>query len=147
MLVQGRQKAELPLVWGDGLRLPFPDASFDALAIAFGLRNMADRDEGLREMARVLRPGGRLAILEFCLPANPLVRAGYLAYFRHILPTIGNLVSRSRAYSYLNDSVEQWPQPRALARILRSTGFARVQCWELSLGIAALHIAEKEPAA
>lgn len=143
MLARASGKGDFPVVWGDGLRLPFPDGAFDAATIAFGLRNMEDTEAGLREMARVLRPGGRLAVLEFMLPPNPVVRWAYLLYFRHVLPAVGNLVSRSRAYSYLNDSVEKWPPPQALARILRSSGFPRVRWWTLSLGIAALHLAEK----
>jgi len=143
MLRRASDKSRLPFAAADGLRLPFPDDTFDVVTIGFGLRNMASLETGLRELRRVLRPGGRLAVLEFSTPSNPLVRAGYLAYFNHILPFIGNLLSRSGAYRYLNESVLEWPDRRRLARILRKCGFGRVRHCELSLGIAALHIAEK----
>lgn len=144
MLDRARHKEPTPFLQADGLRLPFADETFDLLTIGFGLRNMENTEAGLREMRRVLRRGGRLAVLEFTLPANPLVRAAYLAYFCHVLPAIGNAVSRSRAYAYLSQSVRQWPRPRQLARMMKRCGFARVRHAELSLGIAALHIAERD---
>lgn len=127
---------------GDGLNLPFRDGGFDVVTIAFGLRNMADVERGLREMRRVLRPGGRLGVLEFTTPVNPLVRFGYLLYFRHVLPAIGDMVSGTTAYRYLSKSVLAWPTPDELAATMRRCGFARVRYRHLSFGIAVLHLAE-----
>ncbi len=131
-------------VCGDALRLPFPDGAFDGAMIAFGVRNLADLDGGLREFARVLRPGGRLAVLEFTTPSWQPFRALYLAYFRHILPWIGRLVSRhGSAYSYLPASVLEFPAPAELAARIESAGFtaARWETW--TGGIVALHLAER----
>jgi len=143
MLEVAARKDNAPFLQADGLRLPFPDESFDLLTIGFGLRNMTDLETGLREMRRVLRPGGRLAVLEFTMPTNPLFRAGYLFYFRRFLPLIGRIVSGASAYGYLCKSVMEWPQPRALARIMKKCGYRRVRFSELSFGIAVLHIAER----
>jgi demethylmenaquinone methyltransferase/2-methoxy-6-polyprenyl-1,4-benzoquinol methylase len=125
--------------------LPFPAAAFDLVTVAFGLRNIADTRRGLAEMARVCRSGGRLAILEFSLPANRLLRAAYLWYFRSVLPRIGNLVGRSRsdAYTYLNRSVEEFPSGEPLAELVRGAGFERVEMIPLSFGIATLTIATR----
>ncbi|MCB2156228.1 bifunctional demethylmenaquinone methyltransferase/2-methoxy-6-polyprenyl-1,4-benzoquinol methylase UbiE [bacterium] len=146
MLKIADRKAPLSFVQADGLCLPFADASFDLVTIAFGLRNMADPKAGIREMGRVIRPGGRLAILEFTTPQNAVFKGLYLAYFKHILPFAGNLVSGSRAYRYLTDSVLEWPGRPELARWIRAEGFSRVRHRQLTFGIAALHIAEKEKA-
>lgn len=147
MLASGRPKldgrAVLP-VCGDCLRLPFPDGSFDAAMVAFGIRNLADVDAGLREYRRVLRPAGRLAILEFTTPPNRLVRAGYLFYFHRILPLIGRLVSgHPWAYSYLPASVKAFPGPGGIARQLEEAGFANVGWTYLTGGIAAVHLADR----
>lgn len=143
MLQRGHRDARIPYLHADGLRLPFPDQSFDLVTVAFGLRNMVNTEAGLREMRRVLKPGGRLAILDFTVPRNPLVRQVYLLYFEQILPFVGRLVSGTTAYSYLTDSVLDWPRPRELARIVNRCGFGRVRHAELSFGIAVLHIAER----
>jgi len=152
MLERGREKARLrhpDIEWveADAMGLPFPDASFDLVTVAFGLRNIADTARGLGEMARVCRPGGSLAILEFSLPTNAAVRASYLWYFRNVLPRLGNAVARnaSDAYTYLNQSVEAFPTGDALARLVESAGFADVEQHPLSLGIATLTIAERAP--
>lgn len=148
MLDRGVEKSRrrgLPVEWveADAMELPFADASFDLVTVAFGLRNIADTSRGLAEIARVCRPGGRVAILEFSVPANPLVRRGYLWYFRHLLPRLGNRLAanRSDAYGYLNASVEQFPHGEALAALVRDAGFEGVEMRPLSLGIAALTIA------
>ncbi len=150
MLDHGVEKSRargLPVEWveADAMALPFPDASFDLVTVAFGLRNIADTSKGLSEMARVCRPGGRLAILEFSLPRNPLVRRGYLWYFRNVLPRLGNTVARNRsdAYRYLNESVEQFPSGDALASLVRAAGFDRVEMRPLTFGIATLTIATR----
>lgn len=145
MLVEGKKKLEgtpVSPVTGDTLRLPFPDAAFDGAMVAFGLRNLADLDRGLREFARVLRPGSRLVILEFTTPPNPLIRGGYHFYFHHILPRIGRIVSgHPWAYTYLPESVKEFPGPDGLEARIRAAGFAGVE-WEfVSLGIAAIHTA------
>ena len=150
MLDHGVEKSRargLPVEWveADAMQLPFPDASFDLVTVAFGLRNIADTSRGLAEMARVCRPGGRLAILEFSLPRNPLLRSAYLWYFRNVLPRLGNALARNRsdAYRYLNESVEQFPSGEALATLVRSAGFDRVEMWPLTFGIATLTIATR----
>jgi demethylmenaquinone methyltransferase/2-methoxy-6-polyprenyl-1,4-benzoquinol methylase len=132
----------------DAQSLPFPDAAFDLVTVAFGLRNIADTSRGLAEMARVLAPGGRLAILEFSLPRNALIRAGYLWYFRRVLPFLGNLVARNRsdAYTYLNKSVEEFPSGERLASLVRVAGFEQPEMIPLTFGIATLTIATRSRA-
>jgi demethylmenaquinone methyltransferase/2-methoxy-6-polyprenyl-1,4-benzoquinol methylase len=132
-------------VEADATALPFPAAAFDLVTVAFGLRNVSDTAQGLAEMARVLKPGGRLAILEFALPRSPLIRAGYLWYFRNVLPWLGNAVARNRsdAYTYLNRSVEEFPSGEGLASLVRAAGFDRVEIVPLTFGIAALTVATR----
>lgn len=150
MLDRGRDKARarhphVEWVEADAMALPFPDASFDLVTVAFGLRNIADTARGLGEMARVCRPGGTLAILEFSLPESAAVRSGYLWYFRNVLPRLGNAVARnaSDAYTYLNRSVEAFPSGEALAEVVRRAGFRDIVQHPLTLGIAALTLAER----
>jgi demethylmenaquinone methyltransferase/2-methoxy-6-polyprenyl-1,4-benzoquinol methylase len=124
MLQRGRDKAAavLPLN-ADALDLPFSAASFDGATVGFGVRNLADLDQGLRESARVLKPGARLVILEFTTPTWPPMKAMYLSYFRHVLPLIGRLVSKhTTAYTYLPESVLNFPSPAALAERMRTAG-------------------------
>lgn len=130
-------------VLADGLRLPFASGTFDLVTIAFGIRNMESLEGALREFRRVLRPGGKLAILEFSQVENPLIRAVYTPYFRHVLPRIGALLSQRSAYMYLPNSVLHFPGRRELAGLMKRQGFRRVQHRALSFGIAALHIGEK----
>ncbi|MDE3154348.1 MAG: bifunctional demethylmenaquinone methyltransferase/2-methoxy-6-polyprenyl-1,4-benzoquinol methylase UbiE [Acidobacteriota bacterium] len=147
MLDIGRQKVAraglarvVHLVRGDAMVLPLPDRSVDAVTIAFGIRNVADPLKAGRDIRRVLRPGGRLAILEFGLPPSRLVRAVYLWYFRHVLPLIGRLVSRhSLAYSYLPASVGTFPPPDEFAGLLRTAGFSDVRATPLTFGIVYLY--------
>ena len=150
MLDRGVEKsraASLPIEWveADAMALPFPTASFDLVTVAFGLRNIADTARGLAEMARVVKPGGTLAILEFSLPANRFVRGFYLWYFRRVLPAVGNAVARnaSDAYTYLNQSVEEFPSGEALATMIRAAGFDRVEMVPLTLGIATLSVCRR----
>src|SRR6185436_10795148 len=146
MLRIGRNKAEglLP-VGADALELPFPDRSFDGCMIGFGIRNLMDLDRGLAEIARVLKSGGRVVILEFATPRIWPVRPLYLFYFRRILPLIGRLVSKhTTAYSYLPDSVGRFPAPPELAERVRRAGFTDVGYRRLTLGIAVLHYGIRE---
>jgi demethylmenaquinone methyltransferase / 2-methoxy-6-polyprenyl-1,4-benzoquinol methylase len=143
MLQQGTRKVErLPVApaCADALALPYADASFDGATVGFGVRNLTDLDAGLREMARVLRPGARLVVLEFTTPQWQPFRALYFFYFLRVLPLVGRLVSRhGSAYSYLPESVLQFPEPRQLGQRMESAGFRDVRWKTLSGGIAALH--------
>lgn len=147
MLVQGRPKLEgtgITSLCADSLRLPFPDASFDGATVGFGVRNLADLDRGLRELARVLRPGARAVILEFTTPPSRLMRSLYLFYFHHILPRVGRWVSgHPWAYTYLPESVKEFPGPEELAERMRRAGFSAARWSLVSGGIAAIHVAER----
>lgn len=128
---------------GDGLALPVPDASFDALTISFGLRNLADRARGLREMHRVLRPNGRLFVLEFSQP-QAWFRPFYFFYLRKVLPWVAGRVTGDRsAYVYLNETIEQFPGRESLAQEIRAAGFQSVTATGMTFGIVALHEAVK----
>jgi demethylmenaquinone methyltransferase/2-methoxy-6-polyprenyl-1,4-benzoquinol methylase len=144
MLQHGQGKAprdRLAPVGADALALPFADASLDGAIVAFGIRNVADLDAGLREVRRVLTPGARFVILEFSTPPSRVVRAGYHAYFHHVLPAVGKLVSgHGSAYTYLPMSVTHFPTEQALADRLRGAGFDRVSFERVSFGIAAIHV-------
>lgn len=142
----GHKISSLPVdpLCADALALPFPDATFDGATVGFGVRNLADLDAGLREMARVLKPGARLVILEFTTPAWQPFRGLYFLYFRRILPAVGSLVSKhDSAYSYLPESVLRFPEPAELSRMMGDAGFADVRFRRLSGGIAALHWGER----
>ncbi len=141
MLELGRGKSSrVEPLNGDALELPFADASFDGATVGFGVRNLADLDAGLREAARVLRPGARLVILEFTTPRFWPLKAMYLFYFRRILPWIGRLVSKhTTAYTYLPESVLSFPGPDELAVKMNTAGFEGVQYRLLFGGICALH--------
>src|SRR5207245_4802871 len=129
MLARGKAKAIRAVpVAADALALPFPDASFEGALVGFGIRNLADLDAGIREAARVLRPGARFVVLEFATPRFAPLRAAYLFYFRRLLPAIGRAVSKHRdAYTYLPESVKTFPDPEALAARMRAAGFADVR--------------------
>ena len=128
---------------GDGMALPLPDASFDAVTISFGLRNMADRVQSLREMHRVLRPGGRIFVLEFS-QAYRWFKPFYLFYLRHVLPWIAGLITGDRkAYVYLNESIEQFPDRPSLGAEMLQAGFKSYQASALTFGIVALHEGRK----
>ena len=123
-------------VLGSAEQIPFPDASFDAVTIAFGLRNFDHRAECLQEIRRVLKPGGRLAVLEFAVPKNPLWRALYLFYFKHAMRLVGKAVGSGSAYGYLVDSVLAFPRYETLCREFEAAGFTRVRYDTYSGGIA-----------
>ncbi|HTY05563.1 MAG TPA: ubiquinone/menaquinone biosynthesis methyltransferase [Gemmatimonadales bacterium] len=141
MLARGRAKsARVRPVGADALELPFPDGEFDGALVGFGVRNLADLDSGLAEAARVLKPGSRLVVLEFTTPRFAPLRAAYLFYFRRLLPLIGRAVSKhTDAYTYLPESVLNFPSPDGLARRLEAAGFHDVDFDLLSGGICALH--------
>ena len=133
----------VPVV-ADALALPVRDASFEGAIVAFGIRNVADLDAGLREVHRTLKPGARFVILEFSTPRVPLVRAGYLFYFHRILPLIGRLISGHKtAYTYLPRSVANFPETGALANAMQRAGFRDVVFETLTFGIAAIHVGTK----
>jgi demethylmenaquinone methyltransferase/2-methoxy-6-polyprenyl-1,4-benzoquinol methylase len=151
MLRLGARKLEargragrIALARGDATRLPLRTASQDAATVAFGIRNVEQPERGLAEMHRVLRPGGRMAILEFSIPASRLVRAVYLPYFRYVLPRVGGLVSgHGAAYTYLPASVGGFIAPEVMLEHLRACGFQEPLARPLSWGIVMLYTAEK----
>jgi demethylmenaquinone methyltransferase / 2-methoxy-6-polyprenyl-1,4-benzoquinol methylase len=132
------------LVRGDATSLPLPDGSCDAATIAFGIRNVAEPERAIAELARVIRPGGRLAILEFGEPRIPGIRTLYSWYFRYMLPLVGRLISKHQsAYSYLPASVGAFPPPSEFSRVLAATGFSHVKAVPLTFGIVYLFVAER----
>lgn len=139
------QRAVLTL--GDAQYLPFADRAFDAVCISFGIRNVPDLGRGLREILRVLRPGGLLVVLETSMPTNRLLRAGHLFYLRTVLPRLGGLVSGAPgAYRYLNETTESFPCGEAFLACLAEAGFTERRCRPLMLGAASLYRAQRPPA-
>ena len=137
----GARWAKVDFRQGDGLDLPLPAAAFDAVTIAFGLRNMADRHKALSEMRRILRPGGRLFVLEFSQPV-PWFRPFYYTYLKLILPWVAGLVTGDRsAYEYLGGSIEEFPARQALGEEINRAGFSEVRAIPLTFGVVALHVA------
>lgn len=129
----------------DTQALPFPDGMFQAVTVAFGLRNVEDTDQGLREMARVCKPGGQVAVLEFSKPTFPGLSQAYAAYFKYILPRIGQSMARNGhgAYEYLPSSVSEFPCGEALAERMRGVGLRDVRVLPMTFGVATLYIGER----
>ena len=143
MLHAGRSRA-VPKVAADATRLPFGDGTFDAVTISFGLRNIVDHVAGLREMARVTRPGGRLVVCEFSTPTVAVFSTVYKEYLMQALPRIARAVSSNpEAYVYLAESIRAWPDQVALARRIEEAGWSQVRWRNLTGGIVALHAAIK----
>ncbi len=152
MLDIGRQKkiargidGQLEFMQADAQNLPFPDNHFQIVTVAFGLRNVADTDQGLREMTRVCQVGGRVAVLEFTMPRTPGIRQLYGWYFRTILPRLGHWLAGNTesAYEYLPESVGEFPSYEALAQRMREAGLSRVDFYPLTLGVATLYLGVK----
>jgi demethylmenaquinone methyltransferase/2-methoxy-6-polyprenyl-1,4-benzoquinol methylase len=142
MLERARRKApEIEWVRGDALALPFEDESFDAATVGFGVRNVEDLEAALRELRRVLRPGGRLAILEITTPVGALARF-YRLWFDRVIPLLGKVLPGGAAYTYLPASVRRFPVPEALADLLSAEGFKNVRFRRFAGGIVALHVGE-----
>ena len=138
--LEGRVRLDL----GDGEQLPYEESSFGAVTVAFGVRNFENLEQGLRDMRRVLQPGGSLAVLEFSQPTAWPLRSLYLFYFKNILPRIGRMVSKdASAYTYLPNSVQAFPYGEAFAAKLREAGFKSVRVRPLTFGIASLYLAIK----
>jgi demethylmenaquinone methyltransferase/2-methoxy-6-polyprenyl-1,4-benzoquinol methylase len=144
MLERARRKGpELEWVQGDVLALPFEDGSFDSAVVGFGVRNVEDLEAGLRELRRVLRPGGRLGILEITTPSGFLAPF-YRVWFDRVVPLLGRVLPGGDAYTYLPASVRRFPPPEALADLLRTCGFGSVRFRLFAGGIVALHLGEAE---
>ncbi len=140
-----KNSVEIPYLEADGMNLSFADAGFDAVTIAFGLRNFSNWQNGLIEFHRILKQGGKLVILEFSTPVIPGFRQLFQFYFSNILPRIGGAVSGSRgAYEYLPDSVSKFPDQKNLAKMMTDTGFSGVEYKNLTGGIAAIHSGTKK---
>jgi demethylmenaquinone methyltransferase/2-methoxy-6-polyprenyl-1,4-benzoquinol methylase len=155
MLLRGKKKLRskgkdlsridsIKILTGDGESLPLKDNDYQGVMIGFGLRNLVNRAAGLEEILRVLKPGGRLVVLEFSVPSSPFFRRLYYLYFYHILTFLGNLFSRKyMAYSHLRDSVLAFPDKDELTSIMLDAGFVKIRCQLLTFGIVALHWGEK----
>jgi demethylmenaquinone methyltransferase/2-methoxy-6-polyprenyl-1,4-benzoquinol methylase len=137
---------QIGLTAADAFRIPFKHDSFDALTIAFGIRNIQDKATVLKRFYALLKPGGRLAVLELATPDSSLLKRAYLFYFNRLLPLVGRFFSKhSFAYSYLPASVAQFPPADDFAALMRSAGFQRVDYWKMTMGIAVLFIGDKPP--
>src|SRR5690554_6607752 len=145
MIAVGRKKhPSIEFVEGDATKLPFAAGEFDAVTISFGLRNVAQPQKALKEMFRVLKPGGRIVVCEFSTPSRAIFRAGYGVYLKYVMPAIADMTSSSpEAYNYLAESIDEWPDQVTLSKWLRSAGFGRVAYRNLSQGIVALHRGNK----
>jgi demethylmenaquinone methyltransferase/2-methoxy-6-polyprenyl-1,4-benzoquinol methylase len=144
MLAEARKRGLQDLVVADGLRLPFADGTFDALTIGYGLRNMADWSGALREFARVLKPGGLLAVLDFSLPRSPWLRAPYRLYLHRVLPLVAGLLTGNReAYAYLGESIERFPSGDQMLDLIEGSGFEKARWNPQSGGISSVYTARR----
>jgi len=144
MLELAKRKGVHQTVVADAMKLPFVDGSFDCVSVAFGLRNMEDWGEALREMSRVLRANGHLLILEFSLPAISILRAIYRFYLHRCLPLLGSFLTREKsAYDYLGDSIEEFPSGNAMCQLIAASGFHDANAQPLSGGIVTIYTAAK----
>jgi demethylmenaquinone methyltransferase / 2-methoxy-6-polyprenyl-1,4-benzoquinol methylase len=134
-----RELSQVRFEWADALELPYPDGAFDAVTVGFGARNLADLDGGLRELARVLKPGGRLVILEITQPRRPPLSTFYSLWFDRIVPVLGTIAGNRGAYSYLPESVKRFPSPLGLAELMESADIERIRYLLLAGGIIAIH--------
>jgi demethylmenaquinone methyltransferase / 2-methoxy-6-polyprenyl-1,4-benzoquinol methylase len=145
MLELAQQKAvqrgvpDVTFEWADALELPYSDASFDAVTVGFGVRNLADLEAGIREMTRVLRPGGRCVILEITQPTRPPLSTFFALWFDRIVPVLGRLAGDPDAYEYLPESVRSFPPPRELAAVMDKAGLTGIRYTVLAGGIIAIH--------
>jgi demethylmenaquinone methyltransferase/2-methoxy-6-polyprenyl-1,4-benzoquinol methylase len=135
----GRGTEAVRFEWADALSLPYDAGRFDAVTVGFGVRNLADLDRGLREMTRVLRPGGRLVVLEITQPVRPPLSTFYSLWFERIVPLLGTFSDDSEAYSYLPESVRSFPAPRRLAEMMDAGGLEQIRWTVLAGGIIAIH--------
>lgn len=146
MLDQARLRGLKNLMVADAMNLPIENATADVVTVAFGLRNMASWAHALKEMGRVLKPGGSLFVLDFSLPRSRVLRAGHLFYLRHFMPRIAGLLTGQReAYQYLCNSIEKFPSGDAMCRLIESQGFTQATCTPLHGGIASLYEARRAP--
>jgi len=144
MLELARRKGVRETILADVMKLPFPDASFDCVTIAFGLRNMENWKDALVEMSRVLRRDGRLLVLEFSLPTVSIVRSTYRFYLHRCLPLLGSFLTRKKsAYDYLGDSIEEFPSGHAMIDLIEASGFKHATLQPLSYGIATIYSAQR----
>lgn len=149
MMEEGRRKLaaaniEATMEYGDCEALVYDDNTFDRVSVGFGIRNFEHQEAGLREMLRVLKPGGKLVVLELSVPSNALLRWGYKLYFLHVLPLIGGLVSGNRsAYEYLPASVLNFPPPAKFMAMMRAAGFSAVRHRALTFGVCRMYIGVK----
>jgi demethylmenaquinone methyltransferase/2-methoxy-6-polyprenyl-1,4-benzoquinol methylase len=145
MLEQARDKADrlglsdVEFEWADALDLPYRDGSFDAVGVGFGVRNLADLERGIRELSRILRPGGRLVILEITQPRRPPLSHFHALWFDRVVPVLGALAGDRAAYSYLPESVRSFPPPEGLAALMDAAGLERIRWLLLAGGIIAIH--------
>jgi demethylmenaquinone methyltransferase/2-methoxy-6-polyprenyl-1,4-benzoquinol methylase len=141
-----RNVAQVRFEWADALELPYDNGSFDAITVGFGIRNLSDLDRGLAEMARVLKPGGRLVILEITQPRRPPLSAFYSLWFDRVVPLLGALAGDRGAYTYLPQSVKRFPAPETLAAMMASAGLSGIRYLLLAGGIIAIHSGARKEA-
>jgi demethylmenaquinone methyltransferase/2-methoxy-6-polyprenyl-1,4-benzoquinol methylase len=136
---RGRAAEAVRFEWADALSLPYDAGRFDAVTVGFGVRNLADLDRGLREMARVLRPGGRMVVLEITQPVRPPLSVFYSLWFDRVVPLLGTFSGDDEAYSYLPESVRSFPGPGRLAEMMDAAGMEQIRWTVLAGGIIAIH--------